>query len=1216
MSSEPELSKQRQINTDGGAVIEGPVNTGGGDFVGRDKITITEEVAYTVQGLPNPYLGLSAFRYADRAIYAGRERLAEETVQRLTTPDTRQTLLFITGASGSGKSSFAQAGLIPRLESHYAVYQKPVRHAIFRPSRQPMMMLADALQKLHPALTPEALKTHTPNAQINLLLIDQFEELFIQSEAAQRAAFCDFLSKAPSFADCHTHILITLRVDYLDELYAVQPLWEIAKAGVELRTMHPADLQNAIQKPVQVMHPTKRFAPELLGRLVQDAGVDAALLPLLQVTLAELWKTGRLVSSNYHSLTDAIRQRAELVYAFSDYDKTDPEVARPADEQQRLMDILLGLINVSVDSADRRDTRQRRTRQELENSSGLRSRLIEELVNARLLSAANESRNEQDVEVIDIIHESLIANWDRLKQAIDEQRQQLQRRARFKLWLGEWLRNTRQDHYLLLTDIQLAEAQALVEAQDIEVQSTVAQEFYHQSLTWREEERQKELQRVQALAEAQRRRAQTFRWAAVVSATLALLAIVAAALAVDQRQRARAGELAANAKASLELDPELSILLAQHSLNTRYTSTGEEALRQAMQRSRVEATFPFTATNLTKVVFSPDQKSFITTNEQGKLEHRAAETGQLLHSYQPHPSFITAAAFAPNRSNLVAFGNVGGMIALINLDSGEIDEITSDGVQVLSLVFTSDGKGLVVSRQTQLEYWDVDTRELLQSQPESHIFGLTFSPDEQYLVTGDWFGKVAVWDAHLEQEVTTWSGHTAQIALIAFSPDGSYLATAGQDPVIKIWTWADILSNQPPTPLEFKAHTSTVQDIAFNASSTCLASVGDDQRAILWGLPEGQVLTLPSHQQPVYGVNFDPTGQSYTGALQPCGRRLTTVSANGTLRQWNIGPTYEYRTWSLFHQPSQTLAISPDHHVVAVAGDEGKIALLEFSSGVIQRQLTETQRVNEIAFSPDGHWLATASWNGRAKLWALSSNAQAVITLTGHKDKVLGIKFRPPDGQQVATISSDKTLRLWQTATGHLLKTYQLDYSPTGLAFSPDGNALVSGNDNHEAIILETETGIVTASFLHENTVNFAAFSPQGDLLATGDASGNVTVRSLTSSTQLQHLLAHQGPVYTGSFSADGRLLATVGADGKIVIWNVTTDQPQSILQPHTGPITDIKFVETDDDLLMVATTGSDGAVRFYLVNHQDLHLFANTRFTRKLTDEECKRYLGQSPCE
>ncbi len=73
---------------------------------------------------------------------AGREKLIAETVARLTAPDEPLALLFITGASGSGKSSFVQAGVLPALEKHYAALS--LKWAVFRPSRDPLAALADA----------------------------------------------------------------------------------------------------------------------------------------------------------------------------------------------------------------------------------------------------------------------------------------------------------------------------------------------------------------------------------------------------------------------------------------------------------------------------------------------------------------------------------------------------------------------------------------------------------------------------------------------------------------------------------------------------------------------------------------------------------------------------------------------------------------------------------------------------------------------------------------------------------------------------------------------------------------------------------------------------------------------------------------------------------------------------------------------------------------
>lgn len=176
---------------------EGQVNIAGGDI-------ITSETTYDVVGLPNPYLGLRSFTYADHLAYAGRKDLVDETTVKLTAPHQPQGFLFITGASGSGKSSFAQAGLLPALEGYYQARHMSVQHAVFRPSHDPLAGLADALQQLGlaganaktlaafaPGEFAAWLQAHVPAGQVNLLVIDQFEESFTQSPPEKRQRLLD-----------------------------------------------------------------------------------------------------------------------------------------------------------------------------------------------------------------------------------------------------------------------------------------------------------------------------------------------------------------------------------------------------------------------------------------------------------------------------------------------------------------------------------------------------------------------------------------------------------------------------------------------------------------------------------------------------------------------------------------------------------------------------------------------------------------------------------------------------------------------------------------------------------------------------------------------------------------------------------------------------------------------------------------------------------------
>ncbi|MEZ4834138.1 MAG: hypothetical protein R2873_19510 [Caldilineaceae bacterium] len=485
-SRDPESAHIEQIG-------DRSIHTGGGMYV-EGNVYVADD-AYDVRGLENPYLGLRSFTFEHRDRFAGRAASVEQAVSSLTRPGEQTTLMFVIGASGCGKSSFVQAGMLPALEAHYRVLSKPVRHTVITPSRQPMAMLAEGLYKL--GLAPDGPsatsvfasvqgyslgKPNEPAAtdQVSLLVIDQFEEVFSQSLPEQREQFLALLTTLPSFAALRMHIIVTFRVDYLPDLHDYEALFALAKSGFDLRKMTADELTEAIWQPMRARFPTgeKRLEDALVDALVRDAGKDATFLPLLQVTLEDLWRRGQMRLSAYGALTDAIRLRAESIYLHAQ-DVHGNQIERSEAERAEILAIMLDLIDVSLDDEKRRDVRRRRPLADIVQANVQRRRLVDELSLSRLLSVDRE-RQAGTVEVVDIIHDSLIANWDRLQNEIEAQRERLRKRARFEHSLAEWQAHGNVDGFLL-TGVWLKAAQELQAADDVSLRDAAALDYLRRS---------------------------------------------------------------------------------------------------------------------------------------------------------------------------------------------------------------------------------------------------------------------------------------------------------------------------------------------------------------------------------------------------------------------------------------------------------------------------------------------------------------------------------------------------------------------------------------------------------------------------------------------------------------------------------------------------------------------------------------------------------------
>jgi WD40 repeat protein len=1277
-----------------GAQIEGHV-------IGHaDQVLIQEtERSYHVGGLPNPYLGLQSFTYTTRARYAGRERTIAQAVGQLTAPGQQRALLFITGASGSGKSSFAQAGLLPALETFYDLRQQQVRWAVVRPASQPLDSMIDVLKQLgltahalnrdailmKPGRLAQFIRYNTPPQQINVVVIDQFEELFTQSNAPQRDALFTLLAALPAFAELRSHIIATMRADYLPELFEQKVLYDIAKQGIELRAMDEPELQEAIRRPLRVLlqqlgRPIaeKRFEDALVARLARETAEDAAYLPLLQVTLEDLWAGGQLMLSAYDqpeaysSLVQAVRRRAEHVYG-STVDATGQPQRRPAADQALMMAIFLDLLEVSLDDDGRRDVRRRRSYEDLWRDSADRARLIEDLCNARLLIRTVERAEGGGVEidVVDIIHETLIRNWDRLREMIAEQRHQLQQRARFEQALSEWVSHSHTDDYLL-DGIRLAEARELEQQGDIALRQPQAQQLLRLSVVRRERLRQRQLRR-----------------ARIVAGTLALLllmALAAAAYAWQQRRIAQSetdrAEISA-AKLTVQLrtsesqrlafiatsvlgkDPEAALLLAYEGLARERNPISEQALRDALDSALfVPTVLHGQSAAVFLARFSPDGQHVLTASSDGTA-HLWDRAGKQAAEFEAHMAQTAAIniAFSPNGQRIVAAAN-GNIAKVYDLAGNQVAVLRGHSDAIASVAFSPDGRRVLTgSNDGTARLWDVRGAELATlPQHQGQVAAVAFSPDGILLCTGAQDGKVLLWSDSGElrkvfdvggqvmnlvfspdgrqivvgtifgSQLLSLDGEAKQLSTsllvsrAAFSSDGSLIVTGSQYEGAQLWS-------NDGQPIATLRHNASVNAVAFSHDDSLIITGGNDGTTRVWDRQGSQLLIISGHTNAVLDASFSPDD-----------RTILTSSTDGTARLW----TYQGPPLPILEQSNRVGAkpiYSPDgKHVLTLTPK--RVMLWERDGKQVANLKVDEAEANftSMRFSPTGQLILTESsvYKGPTtiKLWGLDGQLRAHFTTPKPNVRVFSFS---PDGQRL--LVGDKGESWLIDLEGHVLSSLRASYG----VFSPDGQRLLIGSSDGSAQLVETSgrslvsfsghtsatlelifgadgqrvltssqdgtarlwdlDGHAVQTFNHGKPVYQADLSPDGQYVVTAGQNDPTPRLWRAGVDTYTPLVGHTGYISSIMFSRNGQLILTASADKTARLWDLN-GQTVAVLKGHRDALDGASF---SPDGRRVLTGALAGEARQYLVEPQDLLAVAACRVGRGLTKDEIERYqVGQ----
>ncbi|HLJ95665.1 MAG TPA: protein kinase [Gemmataceae bacterium] len=405
---------------------------------------------------------------------------------------------------------------------------------------------------------------------------------------------------------------------------------------------------------------------------------------------------------------------------------------------------------------------------------------------------------------------------------------------------------------------------------------------------------------------------------------------------------------------------------------------------------------------VSSVAFSPDGKRLASASP-GTVKVWDAQTGQELLTLKAHTGVVNSVAFSPDGKRLASAGG-DRTVKVWDAQTGQ-ELLTFKGHTVMarSVVFSPDGTRLAsVSADGTVKVWDATTSPEARTfrKPTGLVRSVAYSPDGKRLATGSgtWdatknayiAGEVKVWDAQTGQELLSLKGHTANVMSVVFSPDGKRLASgsstwdatknayvAGE---VKVW---DAQTGQEL--LTCKGHTGIVSMVAFSPDGKRLASAGGDNTVKVWDAQTGQeTLAFKGHTGAVRSVAFSPDG-----------KRLASGSYDDTVKVWDAQTGQEIRTWKVNLSPfGPSVAFSPDGKRLASSSrlsgfgsGEGKVWDAQTGQELLSLK-GHTANVMSVVFSPDGKRLASGSGNppegqgGEVKVWD-AQTGQELLTLKG-----------------------------------------------------------------------------------------------------------------------------------------------------------------------------------------------------------------------------------------